>query len=145
MAGTDSREVKANGLYCVVLLHRSKRMFQRQYSGSGVCRSDGAERRSLVNVAITLRRDEPRLSYVMMVMPGGLFNRFADECRLGSRLGLMSRWPSCGLVSAERDGYIKSTGAARDIISTAGVVLDHRKIDSFGKITSQTGTTVDSS
>ena len=35
------------------------------------------------------------------------------------------------------------TGAARDIISTAGVVLDHRKIDSFGKITSQTGPTVD--
>ena len=35
------------------------------------------------------------------------------------------------------------TGAARDVISTAGVVLDHRKIDSFGKITSQTGPTVD--
>ncbi|MEJ7591827.1 MAG: hypothetical protein WKF77_09775 [Planctomycetaceae bacterium] len=31
------------------------------------------------------------------------------------------------------------TGAARDVISTAGVVLDHRKIDSFGKIASQTG------
>ena len=35
------------------------------------------------------------------------------------------------------------TGAARDVISTAGVVLDHRRIDSFGKITSQTGPTVD--
>ena len=35
------------------------------------------------------------------------------------------------------------TGAARDVISMAGVVLDHRKIDSFGKITSQTGATVD--
>ncbi len=29
------------------------------------------------------------------------------------------------------------------MISTAGVVLDHRRIDSFGKITSQTGLTVD--
>ena len=35
------------------------------------------------------------------------------------------------------------TGAARDVISTAGVVLDHRKIDSFGKITSQTNASVD--
>ena len=35
------------------------------------------------------------------------------------------------------------TGAPRNVISTAGVVLDHRKIDSFGKITSQTGATVD--
>ncbi len=38
---------------------------------------------------------------------------------------------------------LNRTGAARDVISTAGVVLDHRKIDSYGKITSQTGPTVD--
>ena len=35
------------------------------------------------------------------------------------------------------------TGAARDVISSAGVNLDHRKLDSFGKITSQTGAAVD--
>ena len=38
---------------------------------------------------------------------------------------------------------LNRTGAARDVISTASVVLDHRRIDSFGKITSQTEPTVD--
>ncbi len=35
------------------------------------------------------------------------------------------------------------TGTARDVISSAAVNLDHRKLDSFGKITSQTGAAVD--
>jgi len=35
------------------------------------------------------------------------------------------------------------TGAARDVISTAGVVLDHRTLDSFGNISSRSGAWID--
>jgi hypothetical protein len=47
------------------------RIPQRQLLDSGACRSNGAERRALANVAITLRRDEPGLSHVTMVKPVG--------------------------------------------------------------------------
>ena len=47
------------------------RITQQKFTGSGVCRSDGDERHAFANVAVTLRRDEPRLSYVNLVKPVG--------------------------------------------------------------------------
>jgi RHS repeat-associated protein len=52
---------------------------------------------------------------------------FADQTALSSVL-----WP-----------LEDRTGAARDIISTAGVVLDHRTLDSFGNISSRSGSSID--
>ncbi|MEZ6033146.1 MAG: RHS repeat-associated core domain-containing protein [Planctomycetaceae bacterium] len=52
---------------------------------------------------------------------------FADQTALSSVL-----WP-----------LEDRTGAARDIISTVGVVLDHRTLDSFGNISSRSGSSID--
>jgi len=35
------------------------------------------------------------------------------------------------------------TGSVRDVVNSAGVSQDHRKLNSFGSIVSQTGATVD--
>jgi len=80
---------------------------------------DGSQLVAVLNAAGAIQHeyfDGPSLDQV-----------FADQTTLSGVL-----WPL-------EDGV----GNVRDVISTAAVVLDHRKLNSFGKILSQTGASVD--
>ena len=71
VSGSVSGEIKSIALANVVPGRHLSSVFQWQFSGSGVCRSDSSERSALAYVAITLRCDEPGLSHVNMVSPVG--------------------------------------------------------------------------